>query len=107
MHRIVRSPNERQSLLHTEGMCGIGAIIPCNGCSEERREQLSDAIVQGIRNRGPDSLERVRIDDNAMELVASVLHMRGREVMVQPLISKTGDVLLWNGEVFGGIPVWH
>ena len=58
MHQIVLSPNERQSLLHTEGMCGIGAIIPCNGCSEERREQLSDAVVQGIRNRGPDSLER-------------------------------------------------
>lgn len=107
MRRVVLSPNERQSLLHKEGMCGIGAIIPCNGCSKEMREQLSEAVVQGIRNRGPDSLERVRIDDNAMELVASVLHMRGREPTVQPLISKTGDVLLWNGEVFDGIPVWH
>ena len=68
---------------------------------------MSDAVVQGIRNRGPDSLKRVCIDDNAIELIASVLHMRGREITVQPLIAKTGDVLLWNGEVFGGIAVWH
>lgn len=61
---------------------------------------------------GPDAqnLHRVQIDDaqNVEQLTSqfysTVLHLRGPEVVPQPRISK-GDVLCWNGEIFGGIPV--
>ncbi|KAJ2609070.1 hypothetical protein EV177_004649 [Coemansia sp. RSA 1804] len=37
---------------------------------------------------------------------AHVLHLRGPETQSQPIVSKdTGDVLCWNGEVFGGLDV--
>lgn len=37
-----------------------------------------------------------------LDLLASVLHMRGLAPRPQPLIGVDGNVLLWNGEVFGG-----
>lgn len=35
----------------------------------------------------------------------AVLHLRGDTVTRQPHVSGTGNVLLWNGEIFDGIPV--
>lgn len=35
----------------------------------------------------------------------AVLGLRGREVVSQPVQDDDGNVLLWNGEVFGGIEV--
>lgn len=40
-----------------------------------------------------------------MRFHASVLHMRGDVVTSQPFVSKDGDVLLWNGEIFDGLEV--
>lgn len=39
-----------------------------------------------------------------MHLEGTVLHMRG-PLTAQPLISSSGDALLWNGEVFAGMEV--
>jgi asparagine synthetase B (glutamine-hydrolysing) len=33
------------------------------------------------------------------------LHLRGHEVTVQPLISHSGDILCWNGEIWQGLAV--
>jgi len=40
-----------------------------------------------------------------LTFTSSVLHLRGQEVTVQPLVSKGGDVLCWNGEVWQGLEV--
>jgi hypothetical protein len=40
-----------------------------------------------------------------MFLVASVLHLRGVDSTFQPVQDGNGNVLLWNGEIFGGIDV--
>jgi asparagine synthetase B (glutamine-hydrolysing) len=34
-----------------------------------------------------------------------VLALRGRQVVQQPLQDDDGNVLVWNGEVFGGVEV--
>jgi hypothetical protein len=34
-----------------------------------------------------------------------VLALRGRQLVAQPLQDDINNVLLWNGEVFGGIKV--
>ena len=39
-----------------------------------------------------------------MSLVGTVLHLRGTKTP-QPLEDECGNVLLWNGEIFGGIEV--
>lgn len=40
-----------------------------------------------------------------MRFHASVLHMRGDALTMQPFVSDNGDVLLWNGEIFDGLEV--
>ncbi|KAF9903904.1 hypothetical protein EC991_003195 [Linnemannia zychae] len=42
-----------------------------------------------------------------MTFYGAVLHLRGDQVTRQPHVSPTGNVLLWNGEIFDGIPVDH
>ncbi|GAA6063304.1 hypothetical protein JCM10212_006714 [Sporobolomyces blumeae] len=72
-----------------------------------------DRIVAGVRDRGPDShrtLTRfVTLEDGAtleLRFHASVLHLRGKGVTVQPFENdETGDVLLWNGEIFDSLTV--
>lgn len=40
-----------------------------------------------------------------MEFYSSLLQLRGSSQPTLPLTSQEGNVLLYNGEVFGGIPV--
>ncbi|KAG0273826.1 hypothetical protein BGZ95_010357 [Linnemannia exigua] len=42
-----------------------------------------------------------------MTFYGAVLHLRGDQVTRQPHVSPTGNILLWNGEIFDGIPVDH
>lgn len=39
-----------------------------------------------------------------MKFVATVLHLRGAKTP-QPLEDESGNILLWNGEIFGGLQV--
>lgn len=59
-----------------------------------------------IIRRGPDSLRKVSVHhgDVTLDLVGSVLSMRP-PLTPQPLVIDKGDLLLWNGEVFGGLTV--
>ncbi|KAF9111717.1 Asparagine synthetase domain-containing protein 1 [Mortierella sp. AM989] len=41
--------------------------------------------------------------NNELEFYGAVLHLRGDTVTRQPHISKSGNVLIWNGEIFDGI----
>lgn len=61
---------------------------------------------------GPDAqnLKQVQCSCDQEELTlqffSTVLHLRGPEVVPQPRFNPTtGDVLCWNGEIFGGIQV--
>lgn len=82
-------------------MCGIGC---CIWVKEIPRYEIQ-GICDSIRNRGPDSFREHTIEDSNVHFVASVLRMRGSDVTPQPLISPSGDVFVWNGEVFGGLHV--
>ena len=41
----------------------------------------------------------------SLSLVGTVLHLRGSKTP-QPLEDEYGNILLWNGEIFGGIEVY-
>ena len=88
-------------------MCGIGAALAAMTCPTNG---LSAALLKALTPRGPDTQsthsvtlvqggasEQVKVD-----LVATVLHLRGEVSQPQPLIDDQGNVLLWNGEVFAG-----
>ena len=44
-------------------------------------------------------------DRISIELHASVLHLRGKGTVKQPVVGDSGDCLLWNGQVFHGLDV--
>ena len=61
-----------------------------------------------MAHRGPDSSGRVVIDlENGffVHFISFVLHLRGDEIVPQPLEGSNGNVLQWNGEIFGGLKV--
>ncbi|KAL6623542.1 hypothetical protein ACP70R_033421 [Stipagrostis hirtigluma subsp. patula] len=93
-----------------------------------------DELKEALRRRGPDSLgcERLKLcadgtiaglegcnsggedgggvgDNEVAELcfVGATLHLRGAEPVAQPLVAPTGSVLVYNGEIYGGIHVAH
>jgi len=89
-------------------MCGILVSVGPRDASASH-----DDLVDWIAARGPDSLQTHRIQlpardsETPLEITftSSVLHLRGHEVTVQPLISGSGDVLCWNGEVWEGLEI--
>jgi len=89
-------------------MCGIVVSIGFTGSSSSIHEKLAP----WISSRGPDSLKTVKFNlasthagSPELTFTSSVLHLRGAEVAVQPLVSTTGDILCWNGEVWKGLEI--
>ncbi|CAL4891493.1 unnamed protein product [Urochloa decumbens] len=89
-----------------------------------------DELKEALRRRGPDSLGCVRrhlcADGTVLEgdacngegksgrgeggvgellFIGATLHLRGSEPVAQPLVSPSGSVLVYNGEIYGGIEV--
>ena len=92
-------------------MCGIIVSIVFNG---QRRTTVDhEEFIPWIATRGPDSLKTHTVQfstpdtQNTLTLTftSSVLHLRGKEVTVQPLISSAGDILCWNGEIWKGLEI--
>ncbi|XP_007541660.1 asparagine synthetase domain-containing protein 1 [Poecilia formosa] len=85
-------------------MCGIFCLLSRSAAPEERDQ----AVLEPLQRRGPDSSRDVSVTgtDSGYRclLSAHVLHMRGL-LTPQPLQDAARNVLLWNGEIFGGLPV--
>lgn len=88
-------------------MCGILFSI----AFRDSPSAVHNDLIPYISSRGPDSLQthsiQISVGDSQQSLeltfTSSVLHLRGQKVTVQPLVSETGDVLCWNGEVWQGL----
>ena len=68
--------------------------------------QEIQGVIPSLVRRGPDSQnwESVGIGDceGMLSMYSSVLHLRGQQRCDQPVVDKDGNILAWNGEVFGG-----
>jgi asparagine synthetase B (glutamine-hydrolysing) len=89
-------------------MCGIIMSIAEKGSCSAIYEELTPWISA----RGPDSLKTITLtlptkDNRQVVLIftSSVLHLRGQEVTVQPLVSPSGNILCWNGEIWKGLTI--
>ena len=58
-------------------------------------------VLDVISRRGPDATNIHNLSPRGMTFIASVLHIQGTKMCIQPHVDKVGNVLLWNGEVFG------
>ncbi|XP_029133038.2 asparagine synthetase domain-containing protein 1 [Labrus bergylta] len=85
-------------------MCGIFCLLSLSPAQFERDKK----IYEHLKRRGPDSSQdlTVRGTHSCYHCLfsAHVLHMRGI-LTTQPVQDSAGNVLLWNGEIFGGVPV--
>ncbi|KAJ3674298.1 hypothetical protein LUZ60_004914 [Juncus effusus] len=98
-------------------MCGIALILSHE--TVEERTPLMEDIKSALYRRGPDSLGLSRVsvssqeggkqnnEENSLELclIGAELQLRGENAISQPLISPCGNILVFNGEIFGGINV--
>jgi asparagine synthetase B (glutamine-hydrolysing) len=80
-------------------MCGISAIL---AKGVEAHENLVTSLREAILNRGPDVQGIVKCATVKCTLLASVLAIQGDEICRQPHIDADGNILSWNGEIFGG-----
>ncbi|CDS05555.1 hypothetical protein LRAMOSA08083 [Lichtheimia ramosa] len=90
-------------------MCGI--LFSLTSRDSPIDSTVWQSLIDLNTKRGPDSQTtreaHVGQDQNLVaHFFSSVLHLRGKSNVVQPLASKsTGDILCWNGEVFDGLPM--
>ncbi|BGP18654.1 hypothetical protein JCM10213v2_006720 [Rhodosporidiobolus nylandii] len=93
----------------SELQCGA---LP-NGEEPDEFLEVWAGLVEGVKGRGPDAHNTItkhlhtssKSSHFELRFHASILHMRGDDVTVQPFTADNGDVLLWNGEVFDGLEV--
>nr|CAD7447264.1 unnamed protein product [Timema bartmani] len=66
---------------------------------------LMKDVSECLCRRGPDASSRYDVQGvpgYKVHFVGSVLWMQGRQLFGQPAIDNKGNVLLWNGDIFGG-----
>lgn len=90
-------------------MCGICfCLFTDTEISRNCFKAISGSTLPYLKRRGPDHEEtkNVLVENDlgtfSLSLTGTVLHLRGRKTP-QPLVDDCGNILLWNGEIFGGI----
>ncbi|KAJ2499954.1 hypothetical protein GGH96_003137 [Coemansia sp. RSA 1972] len=91
-------------------MCGIQVLITQfgDGADNETYNKTWANLTATNSRRGPDAHNEISINVGPahIRLGAHVLHLRGPHTQAQPLVAPTtGDILCWNGEVFGGLDI--
>ncbi|XP_032218763.1 asparagine synthetase domain-containing protein 1 isoform X1 [Nematostella vectensis] len=94
-------------------MCGIFCCL-CEDNDECKisAEKIKQSVTPLLKRRGPDcfgSASRNVFSRNPQKayhltLAGSVLHLRG-SLTRQPYETEGGNVLVWNGEIFGGVEI--
>ena len=90
-------------------MCGIGIIVSNDEnitCEYNNHIlELNKQLSQSLSNRGPD-IPCKQYQDYNITLHASVLHMRGKQPLAQPVLFPTSssddnqNAICWNGECY-------
>lgn len=83
-------------------MCGI--LFTLAKLDRPPRCRTDGRLLDHVRHRGPDSLVtyEVVVGDLSLSFTSSVLHLRGPQVVPQPIVDK-GNILCWNGEAWDGL----
>ncbi|KAM9364354.1 asparagine synthetase domain-containing protein 1 [Pholidichthys leucotaenia] len=85
-------------------MCGIFCQLSLSSAHSEPHT----SVPEHLKRRGPDWSNDLTVTGSDLGyrcfFSAHVLHMRGL-LTTQPVQDATGNVLMWNGEIFGGLAV--
>lgn len=91
-------------------MCGI--LVHVTGASQSTNDDSSpetQELQDWVRRRGPDHCGHANIgpvgnSERRVSFFASVLHLRSQHVVKQPVVSPRGNILVFNGELYAGLP---
>jgi hypothetical protein len=87
-------------------MCGIGCVLAnscCEVCASDSGVRVTrQDIESAIKNRGPHATGFSDLS-TGFWAIGSVLHIQGSEIVNQPYVDESDNILLWNGEVFSGM----
>lgn len=85
-------------------MCGICCTVSFS--VEHFSKDLKEDLLYNLRRRGPSSSKQLLKSNVNYQCLFSghVLHLRGA-LTTQPMEDESGNVFLWNGEVFNGVKV--
>ncbi|XP_065332212.1 asparagine synthetase domain-containing protein 1 [Cloeon dipterum] len=87
-------------------MCGIFCLFSSEKCCEKNNklQSLKSHFKSSILERGPDCSSELEFNLEGWNayFFASVLGLQGAEITSQPATDEEGNLLLWNGDVFGG-----
>nr|CAD7400550.1 unnamed protein product [Timema cristinae] len=84
------------------------ALVVLSSTAEDGEIELflfQKDVSECLCRRGPDTSSRYEVQGvpgYKAQFVGSVLWMQGRQLFGQPAIDNKGNVLLWNGDIFGG-----
>nr|XP_046259294.1 asparagine synthetase domain-containing protein 1 [Scatophagus argus] len=83
-------------------MCGIFCLLSPSPSHFE----WDKTVHEHLKKRGPNLSQDLTVRGPGYQCLfsAHVLHMRGL-LTPQPVQDNPGNVLVWNGEIFGGLPV--
>ncbi|CAG0920124.1 unnamed protein product [Notodromas monacha] len=89
-------------------MCGIFCVISAKNPDDVRVSfEIIDVWESLLESRGPDSKGSQDIDAGCccLKMAGYVLWQQGQKMTSQPLLDESGNALLWNGNVFGGLEI--
>lgn len=84
-------------------MCGILFQL----LEGDEQQDTDEILLSRVSCRGPDSLRTITrsATDHHLSFTSSVLHLRGTEVIAQPIVDQQDNVLSWNGEAWSGLDI--
>ncbi|XP_054643974.1 asparagine synthetase domain-containing protein 1 isoform X2 [Dunckerocampus dactyliophorus] len=85
-------------------MCGIFCVLSLSPAHFKRDNDLSEHLKRRGPNSSKDCIATGSNHHYQCFFSAHVLHMRGL-LTPQPIEDTTGNILVWNGEIFGGLQV--
>ncbi|KAF1318456.1 Vacuolar protein sorting-associated protein 33a, partial [Globisporangium splendens] len=104
-------PTATSTATSSNSACSTGGI-DCSRVGARFEQEL----LRKLHQRGPDHVDKRIIALTPrhhqhqhkhapydLTVYASVLHLRGDALFPQPVVDADGNVLCWNGEVFGGV----
>ncbi|GBN91214.1 hypothetical protein AVEN_77800-1 [Araneus ventricosus] len=87
-------------------MCGICISLSFRERSGDERQNdvVSQNLLARLKRRGPNHFETLSSsfsDVLDLHFISSVLQLRGgSSPSLQPVTDSSGNILLWNGEIF-------
>ncbi|KAK4779918.1 hypothetical protein SAY87_016024 [Trapa incisa] len=101
---LVFSVDDLKSALQRRGPDSVGSKKLILNISSSAEEQVSDTCIESEVDHDTDNRNHCFKNFlGEMHFIGATLQLRGVEPVPQPFVDDSGNILVYNGEIFGGI----